>query len=241
MLRAVRTSWLRLTGHALAAWGLAACSLAACSLGGPRPFPPPVPAVVAENQAAGDPHAGRFPYEDAMAGLPAGPVLRAAIDTDAGVVHCRLDPGSAPIAVASFVGLARGLRAYQLEAGGPWERGPFYDGVAFHRAEPGQFVQAGRRGAREFPGFHLQDEMSMGHAFDRIGLLALANSGAPNSSSAQFFITTASSLEHLKGKHTIFGSCDEVDLVKKITAVPKGPGDRPVTPVTITKVAILRK
>lgn len=216
MLPAVRTSWLRLTGHALAAWGLAACSLAACSLGGPRPFPPPVPAVVAENQAAGDPHAGRFPYEDAMAGLPAGPVLRAAIDTDAGVVHCRLDPGSAPIAVASFVGLARGLRAYQLEAGGPWERGPFYDGVAFHRAEPGQFVQAGRRGAREFPGFHLQDEMSMGHAFDRIGLLALANSGAPNSSSAQFFITTASSLEHLKGKHTIFGSCDDEDVVREL-------------------------
>jgi peptidyl-prolyl cis-trans isomerase A (cyclophilin A) len=205
----VRTSWIC---FAVAVLGPGA----ACGLGGPRPFPPPVPAVVAANQAAGDPHAGRFPYEDAVAGLPEGPVLRASIDTDAGTVHCRLDPGSAPIAVANFVGLARGLRAYQIAEGGPWERGPFYDGLAFHRAVAGQFVQAGRRGEREFPGFHLQDEMSMGHAFDRIGLLALANNGAPNSSSAQFFITTAPSLEHLKGKHTIFGSCDDEDVVREL-------------------------
>lgn len=208
----MRTSWIWFAVAGVAALGPGA----ACGLGGPRPFPPPVPAVVAANQAAGDPHAGRFPYEDAVAGLPEGPTLRASIDTDAGTVHCRLDPGSAPIAVANFVGLARGLRAYQIAEGGPWERGPFYDGLSFHRAVPGQFVQAGRRGEREFPGFHLQDEMSMGHAFDRIGLLALANNGAPNSSSAQFFITTASSLEHLKGKHTVFGSCDDEDVVREL-------------------------
>lgn len=212
MLGSMRTSWLRLAGLGVAAFGLAA---AACALAGPRPFPPPVPAVVAANQAAGDPHVGRFLYEDAVAGLPEGPTLRATLDTDAGVVHCRLDPSNAPIAVASFVGLARGLRAYQVAADGPWERGHFYDGLPFHRAEPGQFVQTGRRGDREFPGFHLQDEMSMGHAFDRIGLLALANSGAPHSSSAQFFITTAA-LGHLNGKHTIFGSCDDEDVVREL-------------------------
>lgn len=229
----MRTSWICFAGPAWAALGL----LAACGLGGPRPFPPAVPAVVAANQAAGDPHAGRFPYDEAMAGLPEGPMLRATIDTDAGTVHCRLDPASAPIAVANFVGLVRGLRAYQIAEGGPWERGPFHDGLPFHRAEPGQFVQAGRRGEREFPGFHLQDEMSMGHAFDRIGLLALANNGQPNSSSAQFFITTASSLEHLKGKHTIFGSCDDEDIVRELERRILAD---PATPPKIRTIGITR-
>ncbi len=217
MLAPVRTRWIC----------LASLVVAACRPGGPRPFAPPVPAVVAANQAAGDPHAGRFSYEEAVAGLAEGPVLRVEIETDAGMIHCRLDPASAPIAVANFVGLARGLRAFQVAADGPWERGPFYDGVPFHRAEPGQFVQAGRRGERESPGFRLQDEMSIGHAFDRIGLLALANSGAPHSSAAQFFITTAPSLGHLNGKHTIFGSCDDEDVVRelerRVLADPRAP------------------
>jgi hypothetical protein len=39
----------------------------------------------------------------------------------------------------------------------------------------------------------------------------------------------------------VFGNCDEVDLVKKITGVPKDAGDKPLTPVTIKKVTILRK
>lgn len=239
MLRPVRTSWLRPVERREAAWGLAGLTCLvglACGLAGPRPFPPPVPAVVAANQAAGDPHVGRFPYEEAVAGLPEGPVLRATIDTDAGVVHCRLDPGSAPIAVASFVGLARGLRAYQLAEGGPWERGRFYDGLPFHRAVPGQFVQTGRRGERESPGFHLQDEMSMGHAFDRIGLLALANSGAPHSSSAQFFITTAA-LGHLNGKHTIFGTCDDEDVVRELERRVLA---EPATPPKIRSISVTR-
>jgi peptidyl-prolyl cis-trans isomerase A (cyclophilin A) len=208
MLRAVRTSWICL------AVGLT--GLLACQLGAPRPFPPPVPAVVAANQQTGDPHLGRFPYEEAVAGLPEGPALRALIDTDAGPIHCRLDPSSAPIAVANFVGLARGLRAYQTAEGGPWERGRFYDDLPVHRAESGQFIQTGRRGDREHPGFKLQDEMSSGHVFDRTGLLALANSGAPHSSAAQFFITSATSLTHLNGKHTIFGTCDDEDVVREL-------------------------
>ncbi len=215
MLRPVRTTWIGLTAPLLA-----------CALGGPRPFAPPVPAVVADNQQAGDPHLGRFPYEDAVAGLPEGPTLRALLDTDAGEIHCRLDPGSAPIAVASFVGLARGLRAYQATEGGPWQRGPFFDGMPFHRAVEAQFVQTGRLGEREHAGFHLQDEMTSGHSFDRGGLLALANNGAPHSGSAQFFITTAP-LGHLDGKHTIFGACDDEDVVRelerRVLATPTAP------------------
>ena len=205
MLPPVRTSWI-CPGVAL---------LAACQLAGPRPFPPPEPALEAENRQAGDPYAGRFPYTEAVAGLPEGRTLALVIDTDLGAIHCRLDPDTAPIAVANFVGLARGIRPFQATPGGPWERAPFYDGLPFHRAVPDQFVQTGRRGDREDPGFHLQDEMSSGHVFDRGGLLALANTGEPHSNAAQFFITTAP-LRQLDGKHTIFGACDDEDVVREL-------------------------
>lgn len=210
------------------------CLFAACHVGAPRPFAPPVPAVVADNQAAGDPYAGRFPYEDAVAGLPEGPSLKAVIDTEVGAIHCRLDPSSAPIAVASFVGLARGLRPFQAAEGGPWERAPFFDGLTFHRAVEAQFVQTGRRGERETAGFHLQDEMSSGHTFDRAGLLALANNGAPHSSSAQFFITTEA-LPHLDGKHTIFGACDDEDVVREVERRILGAQPPKIRSVTVTR------
>lgn len=187
-------------------------AFAACA-SGPRPFPAPVPEVAAHNQAAGDPYAGRFPYEEAVAGLPPGERLMATLKTDAGEIHCRLDPSEAPIAVANFVGLARGLRPFQLEPGGPWQTAPYYDGVPFHRVIDGQFVQTGRRA--EGPGFVLQDEMSVGHMFDRPGLLALANTGAPHTSAAEFFITIAPAAQ-LKGKHTILGSCDSEDVVREL-------------------------
>ena len=212
----MRTSWICLLS----------AGLGACGLGAVRPFPPPEPALVAANQRAGDPYAGRFPYADAVAGLPEGPTLRAVIDSELGAIHCRLDPGSAPLTVASFVGLARGLRPFQLAEGGPWQRAPFFDDLPFHRAIEGQFVQTGRRGEREHAGFHLQDEMSSGHVFDRGGLLALANAGAPHTGSAQFFITTGP-LGHLDGKHTIFGACDDEDVVRelerRVLATPANP------------------
>lgn len=202
MLRPMRTPWLALS------------ALLACA-SGPRPFPPPVPAVVAANQAAGDPYSGRFSMEEALAGLPADGPLHATLVTDVGEIRCRLDASSAPLAVATFIGLARGLRPFQAEPGGPWVKQPFYDGLPFHRAIAGQFVQTGRRGAHEDPGFALQDEMSSGHVFDRAGLLALANNGSPHSSAAQFFITT-STLASLDGAHTIFGACDDEDVVREV-------------------------
>ncbi|HEY8377100.1 MAG TPA: peptidylprolyl isomerase [Nannocystis sp.] len=180
---------------------------------GPRPFPPPVPEVLARNQAAGDPHAGRFPYEDAVAGLPEGSRLVATLRTDAGEIRCRLDPSSAPIAVASFVGLARGVRPFQDAEGGPWRTAPYYDGLPVHRVVDGEFIQTGRRG--DGPGYVLQDEMSPGHVFDRAGLLALANTGEPHSSAAEFFISMAP-LTQLRDKHTILGSCDAEDVVREL-------------------------
>ena len=219
MLAPVRTPWIALV-------------FVACQLGGARSFPPTDPALEAENRQAGDLHGGRFPLADALAGLPEGRHLDAVIDTDAGVILCALDL-DVPLAIANFTGLARGLRPFQSQPGGPWQTAAFYDGLAFHRAVPDQFVQAGRRGEQEDPGFYLQDEMSAGHVFDRGGLLALANTGEPHSSAAQFFITTRP-LRHLDGKHTIFGTCDNEDVVRELERLILADPDAPPRLRTVT-------
>ena len=226
MLAAVRTS-----GSALLLVLTAGCAAS----GGPRPFAPPIPALVAANEAAGDPYGGRFPFEEAVAGLPGDGPLLARLDTDAGLIRCRLEPDTAPIAVASFVGLARGLRPFQEMAGGPWTKAPFYDGLPWHRAIEGQFIQTGRRGDQENPGFQLQDEISPGAKFDRAGILALANSG-PQSGAAQFFITSAP-LPHLNGAYTIFGACDDEHIVRELERqIRRRPSDPPrLRSVTITR------
>ncbi|HTP41316.1 MAG TPA: peptidylprolyl isomerase, partial [Nitrospiria bacterium] len=74
--------------------------------------------------------------------------------------------------------------------------------------------------------------------FDKPGLLAMANAG-PNTNGSQFFITDAPT-PWLNNHHTIFGEVVEgLDVVKKIARVAKGPGDRPNTPVVITKITII--
>jgi len=41
---------------------------------------------------------------------------------------------------------------------------------------------------------------------------------------------------HLNGKHVVFGEVLEgYEIVEKIENVPKGQGDKPISPVTITK------
>lgn len=194
---------------------LALVLLAACATASGVPaLPPPVPEVVAANEAAGDPYGGRFPLEEALAGLPAEGSLHAVLVTDEGEIDCTLDPGHAPLSVASFVGLARGLRPW-LGADGQWRTEPYYVELAWHRAEDGQFVQTGRRDGRDTGGFVLQDEVSYGDSFDRGGVLAMANTGEPHTGSVEFFVTTGPA-PHLEGAHTILGQCDGEAAARRV-------------------------
>jgi len=78
------------------------------------------------------------------------------------------------------------------------------------------------------PGYTFADEIGPQTVFDRPGLLAMANAG-PNTNGSQFFITEAPAPQ-LNGRHTIFGDCDGLDVVKKIARVPVR-GTKPVEPV----------
>jgi peptidyl-prolyl cis-trans isomerase A (cyclophilin A) len=176
-------------------------------------------------------------YTKDLAG--SGP-LTATIDTSLGTFHCALFADKAPITVANFVGLATGKKSWQNPTTSSVEKGkPFFDGLIFHRVIAGFMIQGGDPLGQGVggPGYNFGDEVNNGLAM-KPGTLAMANAG-PGTNGSQFFITEGAP-NWLNNKHTIFGECKEVDLVKKITAVPKGPGDRPTTPVTITKVTIAK-
>jgi peptidyl-prolyl cis-trans isomerase A (cyclophilin A) len=169
--------------------------------------------------------------------------LMATIDTSMGTFHCELFGDKTPMTVANFVGLATGKKAWMNPKTGNVEKGkPFYDGLVFHRVIPQFMIQGGDPLGQGTggPGYDFNDEIAPDLKMQP-GTLAMANAGKKpdggGTNGSQFFITEIAP-DWLNGKHTIFGQCKEVDLVKKISAVPKEPGDKPVTPVTIKKVTI---
>jgi peptidyl-prolyl cis-trans isomerase A (cyclophilin A) len=164
--------------------------------------------------------------------------LTATIDTSLGAFHCELFADKAPMTVANFIGLATGKKAWQDPKSGQAQVGkPLFDGLIFHRVIPGFMIQGGDPMGVGVggPGYQFDDEVNNGLVM-KPGTLAMANAG-PGTNGSQFFITEGAP-GHLNNRHTIFGLCKEVDLVKKIEGVPRGPNDKPETPVTINKVTI---
>ena len=124
---------------------------------------------------------------------------------------------------------------------------PFYNNTTFHRVIPTFMIQGGDRagdGSGD-PGYFFQDEIDPSLTFDQPGLLAMANAGPGPSgggtNGSQFFVTEQP-VPQLNGKHTIFGLCDahSVLLVGSIARVERNANDKPLTPVVITRITIVR-
>lgn len=145
----------------------------------------------------------------------------ATIETTAGTLVAELFPGDAPKTVNNFVFLARE---------------GFYDGVIFHRTISGFMIQGGdpTGTGRGGPGYRFEDE-PVKRSYSR-GTLAMANAG-PNTNGSQFFVMHAD--YGLPPNYTIFGKLTSgEDVVDAIATARTGPQDRPVEPVSITKVTI---
>lgn len=169
--------------------------------------------------------------------IPGNGKLMATFETSHGAIHCELFPDRAPMTVANFVGLATGKKAWQNPKTGAVETGkPFFDGLIFHRVIADFMIQGGDPLGRGVggPGYQFGDEVSANDAMVP-GTLAMANAG-PGTNGSQFFITEIGP-EWLNGKHTIFGKCAELDVVKKIARVPQNPQNKPDEPITM-KVTI---
>ncbi|SEF49008.1 peptidyl-prolyl cis-trans isomerase A (cyclophilin A) [Bryocella elongata] len=178
---------------------------------------------------------------EAPAAVPTGSIV--VFDTSMGRMVCRLFDKEAPITSANFVGLATGTKEFTDPVTSKKVTGvPFYDGTTFHRVIPGFMIQGGDRvgNGTGDAGYYIEDEILPSLRFDVPGRLAMANSG-PNTNSAQFFITEAPQPD-LTGHYSIFGQCDEhaVVMVMSIARVQRGADDKPVTPVMLNKVTVLK-
>lgn len=153
----------------------------------------------------------------------------ATLSTTMGDFDIRLLPKEAPIAVNSFVFLARE---------------GFYEDVKFHRIMRGFMIQTGDPTGTGGggPGYRFQDEPVVSN-YDR-GVVAMANAG-PDTNGSQFFIVHGSEVHQtLPKNYTIFGRVARgIEVVDSIAAVPvaataRGERSVPQTDVRIKKVTI---
>jgi peptidyl-prolyl cis-trans isomerase A (cyclophilin A) len=115
--------------------------------------------------------------------------------------------------------------------------------LIFDRVIPGVLIQGGDLlgtgvGHPEGPGFPYKTEIAPSLKFDTPGRLGMANSG-PDKNDTHFFVTAAA-YPSFNGKYTIWGQCENVDVVKTIAGVPRDPGDTPLTPVHMQHVIVER-
>lgn len=153
----------------------------------------------------------------------------ARIETDTGTMVVDLAEVDAPIAVNSFVFLARHH---------------FFDGLAFHRVIDGFMAQGGDPNTLAMPseawgtggpGYQFVNETAPSLLFDVGGVLAMANAGRDTNGS-QFFITFAAA-PHLDGGYTIFGRA--IEGAEVLASIARG--EPPATPTRITTVQILER
>ena len=143
--------------------------------------------------------------------------LMVTIRTTMGDFNCELFEEYAPATVANFVGLARGLKAWtDPKTQKPKSAKPYYDGIIFHRVIPKFMIQTGDPlgVGRGGPGYKFKDEFHPKAKHDKPGVLSMANAG-PTTNGSQFFITEVPT-PHLNNRHSVFGQCDNANLVKAI-------------------------
>jgi cyclophilin family peptidyl-prolyl cis-trans isomerase len=115
--------------------------------------------------------------------------VRARISTDKGDIVFTFYPEDAPQHSAAFIKLAR--------AG-------FYDGLSFHRVEPGFVIQGGDPSGNGTggPGYQLDAEFNANPHIT--GTVAMARSSNPNSAGSQFYICLGDA-PFLNRQYTVFG------------------------------------
>lgn len=171
-------------------------------------------------------------------GLHAGQRLHATFVTSEGDIHCTLRHDQAPATVLNFVELAKGTKEWTDPRTDKPTHAPLYDGTIFHRVIPDFMIQGGDPLGKGIggPGYQFEDEVGDFSLFDHPGILAMANSG-PNTNGSQFFITEGTP-DYLNGKHTIFGDCEDLAVIKKITHTERNGEDKPLADVVLKTVKI---
>jgi cyclophilin family peptidyl-prolyl cis-trans isomerase len=134
-----------------------------------------------------------------------GQTYQATIRTNKGDIKVLLDAAVAPEHVNNFIFLSN--------------QG-FYDGLTFHRVEPGFVIQGGDPAGNGTggPGYTIPGEFSLKHIEGALAMARQPDEVNPNreSSGSQFYITLAPT-EFLDGQYSVFGHVEEgMDVVRSI-------------------------
>jgi len=120
----------------------------------------------------------------------------------------------------------------------------FYDGLTFHRVIPGFMIQGGcpKGNGTGGPGYSIKGEFATNGVKNDLkhtrGVISMARAMDPDSAGSQFFIMHEDA-PHLDGQYAAFGKVvSGMDAVDRIAAVDTDWGDKPLTPVVMTKVSI---
>lgn len=151
----------------------------------------------------------------------------ALIETSKGNIEVELRPDLAPKAVENFI---------------THSKDGYYNGQIFHRVIKDFMIQGGDPTGSGFGGSSIwgksfEDEFVKDVNFDKMGILAMANSG-PNSNGSQFFITTVPT-PWLNQKHTIFGYVTKgFGVLNVIEGVQTDARSKPIEPIKIISISI---
>jgi peptidyl-prolyl cis-trans isomerase A (cyclophilin A) len=228
------------------------------------------PDVFNHNKSQGDPIDGPFTLEMAFEGAPeladkTKGKLTAVFTTNQGNFECELYEDQAPLTVANFVGLARGVRPFldpSERKATEWKKARYYDGTKFHRVIADFMIQGGDPTGTGMgtPGYFLPDEFDPKLRHDGAGYLSMANRNpydrltnkpvydektgltVGNTGSAQFFVTVRDTMP-LNDRHTIFGKCpaDVPIAISKLPTLSSPIPDMPREDVVIEKLDFIRK
>lgn len=169
------------------------------------------------------------------------PGLYAIFDTSMGQITAQLYEKEAPKTVTSFVGLAQGTKPWLDPKTKTMVTRPFYENLKFHRVLPEIMIQSGSISGRSTDncGVKVPDELMPGLTFERAGMLAMANTGQPNSGACQFFFTDEL-MKQWNGKYTIFGRVvSGQDVIHAINRLPSR-NETPDKPAILKTVSIQR-
>jgi len=165
--------------------------------------------------------------------------LYAEFVTNKGVMLAELYYDKTPVTVANFVALSEGKHPQVSEQ---YKGKPFYNGIIFHRVINDFMIQGGDptgTGSGN-PGYSFGDEFDPELKHDQPGILSMANSG-PSTNGSQFFITEVPT-PHLDNRHSVFGKLVlGLDIHDSISNVATGSNDKPIEPVVIKELNIIRK
>ena len=210
---------------------------ATCGVGGLPTIPPLTPAPTAPPPTHPGPTYPPGCPTSQPASLGADETRTVTIETDQGKIVISIKGSTSPIATGNFVAL--------VACG-------YYDGVVFHRLDPGFVIQGGDG---EFgrvptvipdlvgsggPPYTIQDEPVTGTY--RRGIVAMAKKPSANSANSQFFIVLSDQeAANLEARYQILGTVTTgMDVVDTIAALPNSgpPSNLAVNDIPMTKVTV---